>query len=159
MPRAGLNPAKPPKVRDLPGPLRGLSTRQQEALRPIAVHQGQPRQHPQGYRRRDTLTRLTWKPQNVEDAIYCSAAPSTAARNSSSLPISFQARNVPLYSGWLTAHAATGTRHHAGAPAPCAGSPARAAPGDSALASLVPHQGPLRVQRTACLEGGRRCVQ
>ena len=63
------NCTKPPQVSDLPRPVRGLADSQWRALAVLRLSQGEPVQHPQGYKRRDKMSTLSWAPTTPEAAV------------------------------------------------------------------------------------------
>ena len=58
-----------PQVCDAPLALRGLPPSANYVLRPLVVHQGNPKRHPAGYMRKDRMTSLSWKCDKVQQCI------------------------------------------------------------------------------------------
>lgn len=63
------NRIAPPNMNAIPAALRNLTGKQQASLRPMSLSQGTPKQHTRGYKRRDKLSALCWKPVRVSAAI------------------------------------------------------------------------------------------
>ncbi|CAJ1329622.1 unnamed protein product, partial [Effrenium voratum] len=72
---------QPVLARTIPAVLRQLSDRQWRTLATLDLSQGEPYQHPQGYKRRDKLSALAWKPKSVTERLAdLPAAEAAAAR-------------------------------------------------------------------------------
>ena len=88
--------------KSFPSALRGLTEAQCRSLRPFSLHQGQPKQHTHGYKRRDALSTLSWEPQAIIAKIAMLPQEQQAAAKSAhecllSMPGS-------AYKAWVQAH-------------------------------------------------------
>jgi hypothetical protein len=55
-----------PKLASWPVALRNRPEHANRCLRPFVVHQGSPKKHPSGYRRKDGVTGFSWKSESIQ---------------------------------------------------------------------------------------------
>lgn len=56
-----------PRVADVPLCLQNLTTKMEQALRLIVIHQGSVQKHPNGHLRKTEMTKFSWAPASVKD--------------------------------------------------------------------------------------------
>ncbi len=92
-----------PTAAAIPTELRGLSSAVLLAVRPLVVHQGQPKQHSNGYTRKDKMTMLSWHRRSCEERISGLVGnDATAARQA----LSWLLKNSKAYRRYYREHAA-----------------------------------------------------
>ena len=83
-----------------PGQLRDLEDSILYALRPVVLHQGAPKKHPHGYKRKVQMSRLSWPQLHVEERLH---GLDGSARAKGLAAYQCLRQCSPLYNTWLEA--------------------------------------------------------
>ena len=89
-----------PSPEDFLDEIRGLSVEVHYALRVLVLHQGRPRQHRNGYARKDQLSHLSWVDSDVPERLKCLCARDHAMGRRA---YKWLLRNNPCYAAWIDA--------------------------------------------------------
>lgn len=91
------------RVDDWPDCLKGLPDEVLYALRPLVLHQGNPRKHPHGYRRKAQASRVSWNPLSVRTRVQLLEGP---ARDRGITAYEWLLASSDVYRAWVRAHEA-----------------------------------------------------